>query len=164
MSGHSTESAGAVASSLAGDGSRAGPVVHEPARQAPTQTPPLGPTAPHASTPDVRTTDVSRATSPAYDALVPTAASPADTPQSDERADADQAQQDARQRWFEEARENPDVTVRLQALALWAEQPGDGIDPLTYALVDEDEEVRARAEELWEQQLTQEEGPGEQAE
>ena len=39
----------------------------------------------------------------------------------------------------------------------WAQQPGDRIDPLTYALVDEDEEVRARAEELYEQQLAREE-------
>ena len=34
---------------------------------------------------------------------------------------------------------------------------GHGIDPLTYALVDEDEAVRARAEALYEQQLAQEE-------
>ena len=102
----------------------------------------------------------SPAISPAYDARVQTAASPADTEQSDERADADQAQREARQRWFEAVRENPDVTVRLQALALWAEQPGDGLNPLTYALVDEDEQVRARAEALWEQQITQEEELG----
>ena len=118
----------------------------------------------HASASDGLITDDSQATSSAHDARVRTAASPADTEQSDERADPDQAQREARQRWFEEVRENPDVTVRLQALELWAEQPGDGIDPLTYALVDEDEQVRARAEELWEQQLTQEEGPGRQAE
>ena len=151
-------------SSLAGDAPRAGFAANEPARQAPTQTPHLGPSDQHASASDGLITDASQATSPAHDARVQTAASPADTQQSDERVDADQAQQEARQRWFEEVRENPDVTVRLQALELWAEQPGDGIDPLTYALVDEDEQVRARAEELWEQQLTKEEGPGEQAE
>jgi hypothetical protein len=75
--------------------------------------------------------------------------------------------------YFAEVREHPDVTVRLQALELWAEQPDHDIDPLTFALVDEDDQVRARAEELWEQQLTreeaatqpvQEEGPGGQAE
>jgi len=157
VSGHSIGSAGAGVLSAAGDAPHAGLATHEPARQAPTQKSTLGPPAQQASTPDVRITDVSRVTSPAQDARVQTAASSADTEQSDERVDADQAQRDARQLWFEEVRENPDVTVRLQALELWAEQPGDGIDPLTYALVDEDEQVRARAEELWEQQLTGEE-------
>jgi hypothetical protein len=46
--------------------------------------------------------------------------------------------------------------VRLQALELWAQQPSDEIDPVTYALVDEDEQVRTRAQELYEQQLTRE--------
>jgi hypothetical protein len=59
--------------------------------------------------------------------------------------------------WFAELRESPDATVRLQALALWAQQPGMGIDPLPSALVDEDEEVRARAEELEAQQRAREE-------
>ena len=157
VSGTSTGSAGAVASSPEGDAASAGPVAHEPARQAPTQTAPLGPPVQQASTLEGRITDVSRATSPMSDARVQTAATPAATQQSDERVDTDQAQRETRQLWFEEVRENPDVTVRLQALELWAEQPGDGIDPLTYALVDEDEQVRARAEELWEQQLTKEE-------
>jgi hypothetical protein len=75
--------------------------------------------------------------------------------------------------WFAEVREHPDVTVRLQALEVWVQQPGDALDPVTYALVDGDESVRARAQELWEQQLTREtattrpvqgEGPGGQAE
>jgi hypothetical protein len=59
--------------------------------------------------------------------------------------------------WLAELRESPDATVRLQALQHWAQQPGTGIDPLTFALVDEDEEVRTRAEELYAQQLAQEE-------
>jgi hypothetical protein len=173
VSGTTTGSADAVVSPLAGDAPRAGLAANEPARQAPTSTVPLGATAPHASPPDALITDASRATSPAPDARVQTAASPADTQQPDERANAERAQQEARQRWFAEVRENPDVTVRLQALELWAQQPGDGIDPVTYALVDEDEHVRARAQELWEQQLTQEaaatrpvqeERPGGQAE
>jgi hypothetical protein len=70
---------------------------------------------------------------------------------------AEQAQRTAREQWFAERRESPDATVRLQALALWAQQPGTGIDPLTFALVDEDEDVRTRAEELYEQQLAREE-------
>ena len=47
--------------------------------------------------------------------------------------------------------------MRLQALETWAQQPGTGIDPLTYALVDEDEAVRARAEALEEQPFAREE-------
>jgi hypothetical protein len=106
--------------------------------------------APHAPTPETRSTDTSRATSP-----VP-AATPADPPLSDAQTPADQAQREARELWFAELRESPDVTVRLQALEVWAQQPGDSIDPLTFALVDEDEDVRARAEALWEQQLARE--------
>ena len=100
---------------------------------------------------DQRRTDASRATSP-----VPTASS-ATLPPSDAQTLAEQAQRAARERWFAELRESPDATVRLQALEHWAQQPGKGIDPLTYALVDEDEAVRARAEELYEQQLAREE-------
>jgi hypothetical protein len=113
--------------------------------------------APPAPTPETRSTDSSQATSPAPDARVQTAASPADTPPSDAQTTADQAQREVREQWFAELRESPDVTVRLQALEVWAQQPGDSIDPLTYALVDEDEDVRTRAQALWEQQLTQEE-------
>ena len=156
VSGHTTGSSDAVDSPPAGAASRAGLATHEPTRQAPTQTSPLGPPAQLASTAGTLITDVSRATRPAHDVRVQTAASPADTQQPDERVDAEWAEREARQMWFAEARENPDVTVRLQALELWAEQPDDAIDPVTYALVDEDEHVRARAQELWEQQLTQE--------
>ena len=157
VSGHSTGSVGAVASSPTDDAASAGLVAHEPAQQASTQTPHLGPPAQPASKPGALITDASRATSLTHNARVQTEASPADTPPIDEQTTADQAQRESWQRWFEEVRENPDVTVRLQALELWAEQPGEDMDPLTYALVDEDEEVRARAEELWEQQLTREE-------
>jgi hypothetical protein len=41
-------------------------------------------------------------------------------------------------------------------LELWAEQPSEDLDPLTYALVDEDESVRTRAQEVYEQQLARE--------
>jgi hypothetical protein len=94
---------------------------------------------------------------PAQDARVQTAAAPATPPPSDAPPPAEQAQREAREQWVAELRESPDATVRLQALELWAQQPGDTIDPLTYALVDEDEEVRARAEELEAQQRTREE-------
>jgi len=159
VSGHSTGSTDAVVSPPAGDASRAGIATHEPARQTPTPTSPLGaPAPPGATAAERRSPDAQRATSSAP------AASQADPPPSNAQTPADQAQREARELWFAELRESPDVTVRLQALELWAQQPGDGIDPLTYALVDEDEQVRARAEELWEQQLTKEEGFGGQAE
>jgi len=132
VSGHTTGSADAVVAIPAGDAPRASLA----ARQAPT--------------PDQRRTEASRATQPAPDTRVPPAAAPAQPP-------ADQAQREAREQWFAERRESPDATVRLQALETWAQQPGTGIDPLTFALVDEDEAVRARAEELYEQQLAREE-------
>lgn len=62
----------------------------------------------------------------------------------------------ARQQWFAEARTNLDVAVRRQALELWAEQPNQYLDPVTYALVDEDDTIRTRAQELYEQQLARE--------
>ena len=133
MSGPTTGSTAVVVSPPAGDAPRA----RLAAQQAPA--------------PDTRRTDSSRTTRPA------SAAASAGTPPSDERAAADQAQRAAREQWFAELPESPDATVRLQALETWAQQPGKGIDPLTYALVDEDESVRARAEELYEQQLAREE-------
>lgn len=44
---------------------------------------------------------------------------------------------------------SPDPQVRIQALEEWAAQrEGPGVDPLTYAMVDPDEQVRARAQQL----------------
>jgi hypothetical protein len=156
VSGHTTGSTDAGVSPSAGDAARAGSAANKSARQAPTQTAPLGPTAQQALTPGALITSDPEATSPAHDARVQTAASPADTPPPNEQTTADQALRAARQRWFAEVRESPDVTVRLQALEVWAQQPGDTLDPVSYALVDGDEHVRARAQELWEQQLTRE--------
>lgn len=51
------------------------------------------------------------------------------------------------------ARDDPDPNVRLHALEAWARHPGVSLDPATYALVDPDEAVRARAQELFEQEL-----------
>ena len=147
VAGSSTGSADAVAAIPAGDASRTGLA----ASPAATRTSPLGPPALQAATAaERRSPDAPRATSPA------SAAAPADPPPSEAQTPAEQAQREAREMWFAELRESPDVTVRLQALALWAQQPGEGLDPLTYALVDEDEDVRTRAQELWEQQLTRE--------
>lgn len=172
--GHTAGSTDAVVSSPGGDAASSGLVANEPARQAPTQMSPLGLIAQHASTPDASITDASRTISPGHhDVHAQTAAFPVDEPTSHEHADAKRAQREARRMWFAEAREHPDVTVRLQALEHWVLQPGDALDPVTYALVDGDEDVRARAQQLWEQQLTRdmattvsvkEEGPGGQAE
>ena len=74
----------------------------------------------------------------------------------DEQTPADQAQQQAWDRWYAEAREHPDVGVRLMALEHWAQQPRETMDPVTAALVDEDEQVRTWAQELYDQQLTRE--------
>ena len=50
----------------------------------------------------------------------------------------------------------PDPQARIAALEEWAVQrEGPGVDPLTYALVDPDEGVRTRAQELFEEALTQ---------
>jgi len=69
---------------------------------------------------------------------------------------AEQTQREARERWLAEQRESPDARVRLQALESWAQQPGKSLDPLTDALMDEDQAVRTRAYELYEQQRARE--------
>jgi hypothetical protein len=55
--------------------------------------------------------------------------------------------------WLDAAREDPDPRVRLHAIETWAIKPGKSLDPVTYALVDPDETVRARAQELFEEAL-----------
>jgi hypothetical protein len=56
-------------------------------------------------------------------------------------------------RWITELLRDPDPSVRVQALDAWAQGPGASLDPVTYALVDPDESVRARAQELFEREL-----------
>ena len=48
---------------------------------------------------------------------------------------------------------DPDPAIRLYALEAWALHPGSTLDPVTYALVDADESVRARAQEVFEEVL-----------
>jgi hypothetical protein len=55
--------------------------------------------------------------------------------------------------WLAAAREDPDPNVRMHALEAWAQHPGESLDPATDALVDPDETVRTRAQELVEQEL-----------
>jgi hypothetical protein len=77
--------------------------------------------------------------------------SPTDEAEPKARPVAEQAQWQA---WFAAARDSPDVGLRLHALEQWAQRPGEAVDPVTYGLVDEDESVRARAQELYQKQLT----------
>jgi len=55
--------------------------------------------------------------------------------------------------WLPDALKHPDPRVRIRALDTWAQLPGESLDPVTYALVDPDESVRARAQELLEATL-----------
>jgi len=55
--------------------------------------------------------------------------------------------------WLTVELEDPDPSVRLQAIETWGREPEVTLDPLTYALVDPDETVRARAQELLEEEL-----------
>jgi hypothetical protein len=55
--------------------------------------------------------------------------------------------------WLQAAREDPHPGGRLHALETWAQGPRDTLDPVTYALVDPDEAVRARAQELLDETL-----------
>ena len=56
--------------------------------------------------------------------------------------------------WLTAARDDPDPSVRTLALETWAQRPGATLDPFTYALVDGNESVRARAQALLEEELT----------
>ena len=55
--------------------------------------------------------------------------------------------------WLAELLHAPDPNVRIQALDAWAREPSASLDPVTYALVDPDEFVRARAQEVLEREL-----------
>lgn len=55
--------------------------------------------------------------------------------------------------WVIEARDDPDPRVRLSAIEAWAQNPGENLDPITYALVEPDESMRTCAQELLEEAL-----------
>jgi hypothetical protein len=55
--------------------------------------------------------------------------------------------------WLAELLHAPNANVRVQGLDAWARQPTASLDPVTYALVDPDESVRMRAQEVLEQEL-----------
>ncbi|MBH0185837.1 MAG: hypothetical protein HP477_10620 [Nitrospira sp.] len=101
----------------------------------------------------------SRSGNPVSEGRIPPAVAVLPDPShSDRYAIADQAQYEARQQWLAELRAHPDAAVRLQALTLWARDPDDGLETVMEGLEDDDEQVRTRAGEIWEQQLAQEEG------
>ena len=127
-------------------------------RPAPTPTSVRRPDAlPAPTTLGLLLTESSRGIPHAPDARTPSTTASSDRQQLEARAAADLAQHEAWAQWYAAARAHPDVGVRLQALEQWAQQPGEALDPVTYALVDGDEDVRARAQDLWAQQLTREE-------
>ncbi|MGH7208302.1 MAG: hypothetical protein ACREIL_02845 [Nitrospiraceae bacterium] len=130
----------------------------EQTRPAPRPTSGRSPDAlPAPTKPGLLLTESSRGIPPASDARAPSTTASSDRHPREERAAADLAQAEAWAQWYAAAREHPDVGVRLQALEQWAQQPGEALDPVTYALVDGDEDVRGRAQDLWAQQLTREE-------
>ena len=54
--------------------------------------------------------------------------------------------------WMAQKLNSPKVRVRLEALEIWAQTaPPGAIDPLILAFEDKDERVRARAQQLLEQ-------------
>ena len=54
--------------------------------------------------------------------------------------------------WIAQALDAPEVSVRLQALDMWAQQGAQApLDPLVVALDDEDDDVRTKAMEIIEQ-------------
>lgn len=81
---------------------------------------------------------------------------PIDHQPSTQEPDTGVSKREAWIQWYEAARESPDVSVRLQALEQWAQRPGEALDPVTYGLVDQDEAVRSRAQQLYEQALARE--------
>jgi hypothetical protein len=98
------------------------------------------------------------ASGPAAAADVPTRPEAGRSWRSTERlplADAMRAQSrtDDPPPWLTELLHSPDPNVRIQGLDAWARNPSTSLDPVTYALVDPDEPVRARAQELFEQEL-----------
>jgi DNA polymerase III gamma/tau subunit len=104
------------------------------------------------STPS-RASAQAKASSPTQPSLTPSSQADSSKPSPSSSVSADH---EAWQQWYATARESPDISVRLQALETWAQRPGDQLDPVTYGLVDQDDSVRQRAQELYEQQLVRE--------
>lgn len=64
--------------------------------------------------------------------------------------------------WIAQALDAPEVSVRLQALDMWAQQGTQAsLDPLVVALDDEDDDVRAKAMAIIEQNWASEESESE---
>ena len=126
--------------------------VPETDRPVSTQTSGRGPgTRPSSTTSGPRRIESCRGPNPVPDACAPSTAASSDRKPLGQGAATDRGQDEARVQWYAEARQSPDVTVRLQALEQWAQQPDDELDSVIDALEDEDAQVRARAQALWEQ-------------
>jgi hypothetical protein len=69
------------------------------------------------------------------------------------RVPREQQEADELPPWLAELLHAPDPNVRIQALDAWAREPTASLDPVTYALVDPDESVRMRAQEVFERAL-----------
>jgi hypothetical protein len=80
---------------------------------------------------------------------------PAQTPRIESSLAAQSSAETQRdtESWPVAVMQDPDASVRLLALETWAQNPGETLDPVTYALVDPDETVRTRAQALLEEAL-----------
>ena len=155
VSGPTTVSAGAVgpiSTSALSNTSLAG---QKPASHSPTPMPPfLRPTdqsvpvqeIPPKKDPRMTMTD-NTDVQPNTSSLVPS--------EVNQQALAEQAQYEARHNWLSEIRENQNASVRLMALELWAQHPDLDIDPRTFVMDEDNEQIQARALELWEKYAIQ---------
>lgn len=152
-SSDTTTSADAVVPSSPNTPTNTGLAAQKPASQPPTQPPLLRPPDQQIPAQDALTRKDPRA---ADDNARVQANTPPDAPsQVNQQAQAEQAQYEARHNWLSEIRENPSASVRLMALEIWAANPDPDIDPRTFTTEDDNEQVQARALELWEKYATQ---------
>lgn len=149
-----TTAADAVGPTATSAGANASFVGHKPVSPSPTHTTLLGPTDPTVPSqealpkkdPRITTTDTTHAQ----------ASTPSQAPSEvNQQALTEQAQYEARHTWLSEIRENPNASVRLMALEVWAQHPDLDIDPRTFVMDEDNEQIQARALELWEKYAIQ---------
>jgi hypothetical protein len=117
--------------------------------------------APSGSPPTSQSTPIPRNNGyPSAAGPTPFAASPASNPAPVAAASIEPAPQPEHLTlpiWMAQALNAPDVSVRLQALDMWAEQGAQAsLDPLVVALDDDNDEVREKAMAIIEQNWAQE--------
>lgn len=155
-SSRATASSDAVVSSSTSAPSSAGLTPQKPTGQSPTQAPLLR--LPDQQVPAQETLTRKDPRAADDNARVQANTPPEAPSQVTQQAQAEQAQYEARHNWLSEIRENPNASVRLMALEIWAQHPDLDIDPRTFAMEDDNEQVQARALELWEKYVTQQLG------